>query len=259
VWQLAEAYTVLFLHQRALGPWRESLELGAAAAASAVAPAAEARLRSLLSRPLLDLGEDAHARAALDTALACAEVAGHQVLSASVREFDGRYWDRHDPARAVTAYRASLELNTGAGEARGAAIATYFLGCAQDAAGDHTTALTTLRAAHRMLTDCRDPRMAARATAALGVTLDHLGATEEAVRALEEAAGTLRSERATHYEAQALVALADIAERTGLRRDDVPGWLERAVEIHERGGSPLAPSLRERGERAREERAREEG
>ncbi|AJF69558.1 hypothetical protein SVTN_05295 [Streptomyces vietnamensis] len=246
VWQLAEAYSVLFLHQRALGPWRESLELGAAAAATAVAPAAEARLRSLLSRPLLDLGEDERARAELDTALACAEVAGHQVLSASVREFDGRYWDRHDPARAVAAYRASLELNSGAGEARGAAIATYFLGCAQDAAGEHTTALTTLRAAHRMLTECRDPRMAARATAALGIALDHLGDTEEAVRALEAAAGTLRAERATHYEAQALVALADIAERTGLRRDDVPGWLERAAHIHEAGGSPLAPALRER-------------
>ncbi|MFF6870140.1 hypothetical protein ACIGG5_08450 [Streptomyces sp. NPDC085463] len=143
VWQLAEAYSVLFLHRRALGPWRESLALGAAAAATAVAPAAEARLRSLLSRPLLDLGEDERARTELDTALACAEVAGDAVVSASVREFDGRYWDRHDPARAVASCRASLELNTRAGEARDAAIATYFLGCAQDAAGEHTTALAT--------------------------------------------------------------------------------------------------------------------
>ncbi|MFE5731889.1 hypothetical protein ACFQ7A_13430 [Streptomyces sp. NPDC056528] len=109
-----------------------------------------------------------------------------------MREFDGRYWDRHEPVRAVAAYRASLELNTRAGEARGAAIATYFLGCAQDAAT------------------------------------------------------TLRAERATHYEAQALVALADIAERTGLRRADVPGWLDRAAGIHEEGGSPLAPALRAR-------------
>ncbi|MFE6456223.1 NB-ARC domain-containing protein [Streptomyces cinereoruber] len=246
VWQLAEAYSVLFLHQRALGPWRESLELGAAAAAAAVAPAAEARLRSLLSRPLLDLGEDERARAELDTALACAEVAGDTVVSASVREFDGRYWDRHDPARAVASYRASLELNTRAGETRGAAIATYFLGCAQDAAGEHTTALATLTAAHRMLTECRDRRMAARATAALGVVRDHLGDPEEAMRTLEDAATTLRAEEATHYEAQALVALADIAERTGLRRADVPGWLERAADIHEEGGSPLAPDLRAR-------------
>ncbi|RSS35103.1 hypothetical protein EF906_28220 [Streptomyces sp. WAC08241] len=246
VWQLAEAYSVLFLHRRALGPWRESLELGAAAAAAAVAPAAEARLRSLLSRPLLDLAEDERARTELDTALACAEVAGDTVVSASVREFDGRYWDRHDPVRAVASYRASLELNVRAGEARGAAIATYFLGCAQDAAGEHTTALATLNDAHRMLTECRDPRMAARATAALGVAHDHLGDPEEAMRALEDAAATLRAERATHYEAQALVALADIAERTGLRRADAPAWLDRAAGIHEEGGSPLAPALRAR-------------
>ncbi|MEU2234670.1 hypothetical protein [Streptomyces vietnamensis] len=76
--------------------------------------------------------------------------------------------------------------------------------------------------------------------------LDHLGDTEEAVRAPEAAAGTLRAERATHYEARALVALADIAGRTGPRRDDVPGRLERAARIHEAGGSPLAPALRER-------------
>ncbi|MGW1509774.1 hypothetical protein [Streptomyces sp. NPDC002394] len=97
-----------------------------------------------------------------------------------------------------------------------------------------------------MLTERRDPRMAARATAALGIARDHLGGTEEGVRALEDAADALRAERATHYEAQALVALADIAERTGLRRDDVPGRLDRAAEIHEAGGSPLAPALRER-------------
>ncbi|KQX50108.1 hypothetical protein ASE09_19270 [Streptomyces sp. Root66D1] len=246
VWQLAEAFSVLFLHQRALGPWRESLELGAAAASSAVAPAAEARLRSLLSRPLLDLGEDDRARAALDRALACAEVAGHAVLSASVREFDGRYWDRHDPARAIASYRASLELNTRAGEARGAAIATYFLGCAQDAAGEPATALETLRTAHRLLTDCRDRRMAARATAALGIVHDHLGDTGAAMRDLEDAATTLAAEHATHYEAQALVALADLAERTGLRTAEVPDWLTRAAGIHEAGGSPLAPVLRER-------------
>ncbi|MFB7513668.1 NB-ARC domain-containing protein [Streptomyces sp. NPDC056144] len=246
VWQLAEVFTVLFLHQRALGPWRESLDLGIRAAVTAVAPAAEARLRSLLSRPLLDLGEDARAREELDAALACAEIAGHTVLSASVREFDGRYWDRHDPARAVASYRASLALNERAGEARGAAIATYFLGCAQDAAGEHTTALVTLRSAYRMLTECRDPRMAARATAAVGVALDHLGDVEGAVRALEDAAGTLGAQRATHYQAQALVTLADIAERTGTRRDEVAGWLDEAARIHEAGGSPLGPVLRER-------------
>ncbi|GGP32112.1 ATP-binding protein [Streptomyces melanogenes] len=246
VWQLAEAFTVLFLHHRHLAMWRESLELGAAAAAADLMPAAEARLRSLLSRPLLDLGEDDRARAELEAAVSCAEIADHIVLRASVQEFLGRYWDRADPARAIEAYRRSLALNRRAGEARGAAIAAYFLGCAQDAHGDHADALTTLTRARDELLGCSDARMAARATAALGTVHDHLGDTQEALRALREAARTLHEQDATHYEAQALVRLADITERSGAPRSAARPYLVRALEIHEAGGSPEAQGLRER-------------
>lgn len=246
VWQLAETFTVLFLHHRHLAMWRESLELGAAAAAADLMPAAEARLRSLLSRPLLDLGEDDRARAELEAAVSCAEIADHIVLRASVQEFLGRYWDRADPARAIDAYRRSLELNRRAGEARGAAIATYFLGCAQDAHGDHADALTTLTRAREELLGCSDARMAARATAAIGTVHDHLGDTQEALRALREAARTLRDQDATHYEAQALVRLADITERSGAPRSAARPYLVRALKIHEAGGSPEAQGLRER-------------
>ncbi|MEU4350860.1 NB-ARC domain-containing protein [Streptomyces sp. NPDC023838] len=249
VWQLAEAFTVLFLHHRHLSMWRESLELGAAAAAADLMPAAEARLRSLLSRPLLDLGEDDRARAELEAAVSCAEVDGNVVLRASVQEFFGRYWDRADPARAVEAYRSSLDLNLRAGEARGAAIAAYFLGCAQDAHGDHADALTTLSRAREELLGCSDARMAARATAAIGAVHDHLGDTRAALDALREAARTLRDEDATHYEALALVRLADIVERTGGPRGAARPYLTRALEIHEAGGSPSAQGLRERLER----------
>ncbi|MFD9560939.1 ATP-binding protein [Streptomyces sp. NPDC059994] len=249
VWQLAEAFTVLFLHHRHLAMWRESLELGAAAAAAELMPAAEARLRGLLSRPLLDLGEDDRARAELEAAVSCAEIAGHIVLRASVQEFLGRYWDRADPARAIEAYRRSLDLNRRAGEARGAAIAAYFLGCAQDAHGDHADALATLGRAREELLGCSDTRMAARATAAIGTVHDHLGDPQEALRALREAARTLRGEDATHYEAQALVQLADITERTGGPRGAARPYLTRALEIHEAGGSPSAQGLRERLER----------
>ncbi|MEC4015259.1 NB-ARC domain-containing protein [Streptomyces sp. H27-D2] len=246
VWQLAEGFTVLFLHHRHLGNWKESLELGAAAAAEAVAPAAEARLRSLLSRPLMDLGEYDRARAELESAVACAEVSGHPALGASVQEFFGRYWDRFDPFRATAAYRRSIELNIEAGEWRGVAIATYFLGCAQDAEGDHGKALETLRKAHQDLTACEDPRMAARATAAIGVVHEHLGDPDEAMRTLAEAARVLRAQRASHYEAQALVRLADLTERTGGRRDAVREHLAMALEIYEAGGSPEAETLRGR-------------
>jgi tetratricopeptide (TPR) repeat protein len=249
VWQLAEGFTVLFLHRRYLGDWKESLELGAAAAAEAVVPAAEARLRSLLSRPLMDLGEYDRARAELEKAVACAEVSAHAALKASVQEFFGRYWDRFDAVRAMEAYRRSVELNIEAGEWRGVAIATYFLGCAQDAAGRHDQALDTLRRAHQDLLARDDKRMAARALAAIGAVHDHKGDPDAAMRVLGEAADALRAEKASHYEAQALVLLADITERTGGAQETVREHVMRAHEIYETGGSPEAEKLRERLDR----------
>ncbi|MGW1324754.1 NB-ARC domain-containing protein [Streptomyces antibioticus] len=258
-WRLAEAFTVLFLYRRYLGAWKESLELGAEAAAAAAASAgtasefteataAEARLRSLLSRPLLDLGENDRAAAELDKAVALAETSGHLVLRASVQEFLGRYRDLCEPSRAVDAYLLSLQLNEQAGEARGAAIAAYFLGCAQDAQGDHAEAMVTLRRARQELESRDEPdrRMAARVTAAMGVVHDHLGETEEAVRELRGAAQVLGEVGATHYEAQALVQLADVAERTGDRDGLVRECLSRAVAVHEAAGSRLAEELRRR-------------
>ncbi|WP_405752989.1 ATP-binding protein [Streptomyces sp. NBC_00012] len=246
VWQLSEAFTALFFHNRHLGDWRESLELGAAAAAAALEPAAEARLRSLLSRPLMDQGEHEAARRELDTALACAAVSGDLVVRASVQEFSGRYWEHFDLSRAMDAYRSAFELSTAANEGRGAAIAAYFLGCAQDAAGDHGEALITLRGAHAELTARHDLRMAARVLAAVGLAHDHLGEHDEAIRKLDEAARVLRERRATHYEAQALVALAGIKERSAAGPEAVRADLTRALEIYEAGGSPQAEALRRR-------------
>ncbi|WP_312018477.1 NB-ARC domain-containing protein [Streptomyces sp. I05A-00742] len=249
VWQLAEAFTVLFLHRRYLGEWKESLELGARAAAEAMVPAAEARMRSLLSRPLMDLGQYDQARTELETAVACAEVSAHTALGASVHEFFGRYWDRFDADHAVQAYRRSVELNVMAEEWRGVAIATYFLGCAQDAAGHHHKALATLRSAHQGLVDRRDRRMAARAMIAIGTVHEHLGDMDTARRVLSDAVRELEAVQASHYEAQARLRLADIIERTGGAQDAVREHLTRAREIYQAGGSPEAEKLSERLDR----------
>ncbi|MDT0347472.1 NB-ARC domain-containing protein [Streptomyces litchfieldiae] len=245
VWPLSEGFTALFLHSRHLGEWQESLELGASAAAGSGDPAGEARLRSLLSRPLMDLGEHERAHTELERAVACAEESGHRELQASVQEFFGRYWDRFDPPRAMAAYERAIELNAAAGQERGAAIATYFLGCTQDAVGDHDAARATLRTAHQRLLSCQDRRMAARALAALGTAQEHLGETEQASRALNEAAGILRNEKASHYEAQALVRLARLTERTGGPPHEVREHVARALEIWEAGGNPEADDLRQ--------------
>ncbi|GAA2912053.1 hypothetical protein GCM10020221_04690 [Streptomyces thioluteus] len=247
VWQLAEVFTVLFLNRRRLPDWRESLELGAASAADALVPAAEARLRSLLSRPLMDLGEYEQAYAELTTAAACAEVSGHVVLRASVLEFTGRYWDLFDVSRAMAAYRGSVELNLEGEEPRGVAIATYFLGCAQDAAGRRDEALRTLRAARDGLLGLTPPdrRMAARATASLGDVHEHLGDLAAAVGEWTEAAGVLGEVGATYYEARVRLRLARAVEGVGGARDVVRGHVVRALEIHEAGGSGEVEGLRE--------------
>lgn len=246
VWQLSEAFTVLFLHHRHLAAWKESLELGVAAAVADATPvpAAEARLRSLLSRPLMSLGEHEAARVELEKAVACAEVSGHPVVHASALEFAGRLWERTDLPRAMAAYRKSLELNVQGRELRGAAIATYFLGRAQDAHGDHAAALETLREAHRALTACEDPRMAARVLIAIAAAHERRGRTDEAITALEDAAGALRAREAFHYEAEARVAMAKILEA---REEDTArrrALVLRAAEIYESEGNPEAGELR---------------
>ncbi|MFJ9866794.1 NB-ARC domain-containing protein [Streptomyces sp. NPDC101165] len=259
-WPLAEAFTALFLHHRYLGAWKESLELGAEAAGAlaadpdtpgetaAEAVAGEARLRSLLSRPLTDLGEYDRARTELERSVTLAESTDRLLLRASVQEFLGRYLDRFDPPRAVETYRYSLDLNRRAGDRRGEALAAFFLGCALDARGDRATALATLTEARQDLLDLPEPdhRMAARVHLAIGLAQNHLGHTEEAVHALRTAAGTLRDQNATHYEAEALLALLGIAERTGRHQEAVRAWLTRALEIYEASGNPGAEEVRRR-------------
>ncbi|WP_436739858.1 ATP-binding protein [Streptomyces sp. BBFR102] len=260
-WRLAEAFTVFFLYHRYLRAWTEVLELGveAAAAASArartageveEATAGEARLRALLSRPLLDLQENGRAGEQLERAVALADTTGRLVLRASVQEFLGRYLDIVDPARAPEAYRRSLALNESAGESRGAALATFFLGCALDARGDHEDAMALLLRARTELEDRAEPdrRMAARAKAAIGVAHGHLGDSARAIGFLREACAELAEvAAATDYEAQARVRLADVAARTADGHDLARESLHRAAEIYEaRGSLHLAQEVRRR-------------
>lgn len=245
VWRLAEVQCALYLHQRHVTEWAECAQAGAEAAARVGAKAAEARLRSLLSRPLMDLRHDDRAREALERAGELAGQTPHLVLRASVQEFTGRYWDRFDSAQAATAYQRALALNEQAGEPRGAAIARYFLGCAQHAGGDQQTALRTLGQAHDALLACPEPdvRMAARALLATGRVRDALGDPAGAQDAYRRARDIFRERRAAHYEAEALEALAELAGRTG-DRAAVREYLGGALEIHEAGGSPRVAELR---------------
>nr|WP_119611561.1 NB-ARC domain-containing protein [Streptomyces acidiscabies] len=252
--RLAESFSVLFLYHRYLRTWVEVLELGIEAAEKGEpdeeARATGARLRSLLSRPLLDLGENDRAGEQLERAVALAETTDRLALKASVHEFLGRYLDVVDPPRAADAYRRSLQLNEQAGETRGAALVTFFLGCALDAQGEHAEALTLLRRAHQELTDRAEPdlRMAARAKATIGVVHGRLGDTAQAMHDLREAIGELAGEAdGMQYEAQARVRLADIAEEAGGHEELVRECLSRAAAIYEAlGDSRREEELRRR-------------
>ncbi|TLQ46360.1 hypothetical protein [Streptomyces marianii] len=246
-WQLAEACMSLFWHRAYPQDWRKAAALGAEAASAAGAPAAEARLRSLLAYPLLDLGEHEQAREELHKAAACAEAAGHPVLKAGVQEVVGRYAERTAPQTAAAAYERCVSLYEDAGHARGAALARYHLGRCQSTLGAHAQALSTLRMAHAELTALDDERAAARTLTAIGVVHDHLGDPVLALHALRDAACALREQGASYHEAQTLELLADIAERTGgPERDRVRDWLIRAAEIHQAAHSPAEVRLRER-------------
>jgi tetratricopeptide (TPR) repeat protein len=245
-WQLAESFTVLFLHHRHLREWLASLEGGVACAVRARNSAAEARLRSLSSRPLMDLGEDERAHEQLEQAVVCAATSGNTALRASVLEFFGRYWDRFDSEHAVAVYQEAIQLNRQAEEWRGVAIATHFLGCAQDAVGRHAEALETLRGARQKLLERGDQRMAARALAAVGRVHDHLG-DSAAAAALSEAAHVLQQDvDATAYEAQARVDLAHVIRRAGGSPQTEREHLSRAWKIYADGGSRDAEALGQR-------------
>ncbi|WP_077057569.1 tetratricopeptide repeat protein [Streptomyces sp. MP131-18] len=252
-WQMAEALSALYLHHREVRDWIESAELGIMAASrdgDLGNAAARARLRCLLSRPLLDLGEVSRARAELETAVAEADTTDNLLLRASAREFQGRAWEADDPPRAIALFQQAAELSAAAGSRRGVALAHFFTGCAETADGRPERALSTLASALRLFTEEETGavdrrRMAGRVRVAMGMAHRAMGRTAEAKAALADGADDLRAEEAAHYELPARECLAEIAEAEG-DTAAVRVHLGRALEILEGGRSPGAQGLRER-------------
>lgn len=243
--RLGEALTALYLSHRHLSGWIRSGLRGADAAARAARPALEARLRSLTSRPLTDSGRLDEARRQLDAARALAERVGDAVLLGSVWEFTGRYLDRTDPPAAVTAYRRSLAFTTEAGERRGAALATYFLGSALWESGtDQAAALEELHRADAEFEALGDGRMRGRVLGSLGHILAEQGRREEAIATLDAALDLLSEADAPYYEAQVHERLADLFEPTDAAR--AQRHLRRALENYQATNGPDAERLQAR-------------
>jgi len=241
-WQLSEALHALYLNRRFLDDWVEASEIGAAAAERAGNPAAQARLLSVVSRAYTELGELDRAHECLERALALAEQSRHTVLIASVWEFTGRYRDQVDPSSSIEAYQRAVERNTEAGERRGVALATYFLGRATSSHGDQTAALEILQRAHRLLLEVDDERMAGRGSISMGLAHFRKGDTASARRELEHAVGVFTKSKAAHYEAEAREVLAEVAEQEGDLHSAREN-LTRVLHIRRASGAPNLEGL----------------
>ncbi len=231
VWQLAEAMVPLFLNHRYLDDWLETTDLGVAAAQRVSNVAAEARLRSVVSRAYTDLGRPDRAWEHLDRALPLALCSGNKVLVASVWEFIGRARESsNDLDGAVAAYREAEAHNLAAGERRGQALAQLFMGRALDSAGHHVQAIELLRNARDVLIELDDQRMANRSSISLAIAHQYLGQLSEAKEELEQAVHFFSQTQAWHYEAEARETLAEILQQIG-DHEGARVHLERAEQL----------------------------
>ncbi|MFD7656003.1 AAA family ATPase [Actinosynnema sp. NPDC059797] len=236
-WQLAESLLALYLNRRYVDDWLEASAIGIESAREDGNPAAEARLRSVVSRAYTDLNEMDTAEQHLDVALELAEASGDKVLIASVWEFIGRLREKVDPDSSIEAYRYAIERNGEVGEKRGMALATYFMGCVLSSKGDHVGAREALTTAYRMFVSVDDERMALRGSMSLGVAYLREGNLQFARRELERVAQAFRQTQASYYEAQAREVLAEVEEREG-ELTSARENLERVIEIRRASGVP---------------------
>lgn len=243
-WQLAESLTVLYLGRRYLSDWIESSEVGALAAHSVGNRRVEARLRSFMSRALLDLGYVDRARRQLDLALPLAEEAGDGRLLASVWELIGRFRDTAgDPTAAITAYEQAIVEFTKERDERGIAFVTMFVGTALLVQERYDEAESTLRRAIELCRAVGDQRMAARAGIGLGTVHMRLWRLDDARTELDSSLAALLAGGHLTYVVQAREALADLAV---LRGDDAERrvQLSAALKIQVQFGGPEAERLR---------------
>ncbi len=250
-WRFAELSTALYLDHRFLHDWALTGEAGADAARTVGHTVAEARLASLTTRPLLDLGREVDARARITRAVGLVEEVADDLLKGSVCEFHGRLLQRHDPAAAVEAFDRSVRHNEASDSplaVRGAALSVLFRGSACTAAGQAEAAVADIRdARERLLSlpDGPDHRMAARARTALGLAHAAAGQVREAVSELSGAVRELGRENLGYYEAEAREALAGVLEGLGAA-GDARAHLAAAGRLLEGLGSPRAREIEAR-------------
>ncbi|MEU3016612.1 ATP-binding protein [Nocardiopsis sp. NPDC007018] len=248
--RLAELATALYLDHRFVHDWAVTATLGADSARLAGDAAAEARLSSLASRPLTDLGRLAEAGERLDRAVELAAGLEHPLLRASVWEFQGRHLTAADPDAAVAAFDRCVEANRASDDpnsVRGEALGVLYRGNAHLAAGRAEAAAADIGDAIERLRALDEPdhRMVARGLVWLGSAHAAAGRPQEATDTLLAAVRRLRSGGWHYYEAEARELLADHYERLGAA-GEARTHLEEAERHFRALGSPRARELADR-------------
>lgn len=248
--RFAELATALYLDHRFVHDWATTATIGADSARMAEAPAAEARLSSMASRPLQDLGRSAEAAERLDRAVALVSDLEHSLLRASVWEFRGRHLTAADPEAAVVAFDRCVEENRASDDpnsVRGEALGVLYRGHAKLVAGWAGAAVADIENALEHLSSLPEPdrRMVARGRVWLGSAYVAADRAKEAVTALNTAVKELEAGRWYHYKAEAHELLADHYEALGAR-NEARAHLEDAERHFRDLGSPRARELADR-------------
>jgi tetratricopeptide (TPR) repeat protein len=248
--RFAELSSALYLDQRYVHDWAMAMRAGADAARMVGDTAVEARLASLVSRPLRDVGEEKEARERILRAVELAEHLDDELLCGSVYEFYGRYLTEVDPRAAVEAFSRSLRHNEASDDpdsVRGAALAVLFRGTAWIRAGEGERAVADVEAAVRAFEDLpeRDERMAARGRTELGRAYALMGRDRDAVTALKRAVAAHTEADRGYYAAEALQELAAVFGRMGAVSEQ-RAHLAGAEESYRELGSPRADEVAER-------------
>ncbi|WP_017580646.1 NB-ARC domain-containing protein [Nocardiopsis valliformis] len=248
--RFAELATALYLDQRLVHDWATTATVGADSARLAGDAAAEARLNSMASRPLIDLGRRDEAGERLARAVELAADLEHSLLRASVWEFQGRYLEMADPEAAVAAFDRCVAENRASDDpasVRGEALGVLFRGHAKLVAGQAGAAVADIEDALEQFAALPEPdkRMRARGRVWLGSAYAAAGRDKEVAATLKQAIKELEKGRWYYYKAEAHELLADHYEALGAQ-NEVRAHLE-AAERHFRDlGSPRAREFADR-------------
>ena len=210
-------------------------------------PVAEARMRALTTRVLMELGEFDAAHAEGERALEVAELSGHRRMVASAAEFRGRvHLEQASFSDALPYFERARAINAELGKSRGQALQEYFIGWCHDGLGEYDRAQRHLDAALELLRAVPyEDRIPARVRVALGRVHQHRGEHEQAVAAFRAAIEGVRERGASFDLVDPLTLLAEaqvVRGETAAAREN----LATAAEIAEQQQSPRAGGIRRR-------------